>query len=438
MPETQSGKRIVVIGGGPAGVFAAIEAKRTDPAAHVVLLTDESCEPYEKPPLSKAVLTGKALPEHAPIAGPGGAAAHNVVLERTALAAAIDRAAREVVTAGGRRYRYDALVLATGSLVRELPQLPLGMARVHYLRTEADARALAAALRGCKHLVVVGGGLIGLEAAASAAELSVRTTVLEVAPRILARVCDEETGAFIADEHRRHGIDLRTGTMIARVRGNDDGIAIATEAGETFAADLVVVGTGVKPNDALAAAAGLATDNGIVVDENCRTSDPAIFAAGDAVRFPAPHGLVRLENWRHAQDQGAVAGRNAAGANETYRTVPSFWSEQYGLYVQGVGWPPPQPTERIRRPLPGKSTLSFEIGGRRPRLRHGHQRAARPRRRAPPHRAPHKGRRRRPRRSPSPAGVVAEGECVIAYLSPRAGRGRLSAAKQGEGALPRV
>ena len=111
------------------------------------------------------------------------------------------------------------------------------------------------------------------------------------------------------------------------------------EGGANFTADLVVVGTGVKPNDSLAAAAGLATDNGIIVDEHCRTSDPAIFAAGDAVRFPAPHGLVRLENWRHALDQGAVAGRNAAGASETYRTVPSFWSEQYDLYIQGVGWP---------------------------------------------------------------------------------------------------
>src|ERR1700722_17731804 len=153
MPETQSSKNIVVVGGGPAGVFAAIAAKRTDPAAHVRLLTDEACEPYEKTPLSKAVLTGKALPEHALIAGPGGAAAHNVVLEQTAQCSAIDRAAGEVVTVGSRRYRYDALVLATGSLVRELPILPLGMKRVHYLRTEADARALAAALSGCRRLV---------------------------------------------------------------------------------------------------------------------------------------------------------------------------------------------------------------------------------------------------------------------------------------------
>jgi 3-phenylpropionate/trans-cinnamate dioxygenase ferredoxin reductase component len=358
---SQASKKIVVIGGGPAGVFAAIEAKRADPAASVLLLTDEACEPYEKPPLSKAVLTGKALPEHALIAGPKGTIAHDVVLERTAVVTGIDRAAREVVAADGRHYRYDALVLATGSLVRELAQLPLGMPRVHYLRTEADSRALAAALRGCKHLVVVGGGLIGLEAAASAAELGLRVTVLEVAPRILARVCDAETGAFIADEHRRHGVDLHTATAIVGVRGTADAIEIETSAGTILAADTVVVGTGVRPNDALAAAAGLATDNGIVVDEYCRTADPAIFAAGDAVRFPAPHGLVRLENWKHALDQGAVAGRNAAGKSEAYRTVPSFWSEQYDLYIQGLGYAPARPGVRVRRPLAGKSMLSFEI-----------------------------------------------------------------------------
>jgi 3-phenylpropionate/trans-cinnamate dioxygenase ferredoxin reductase component len=360
MAEAQS-RNIVVIGGGPAGVFAAIEAKRTDATAQVRLLTDEACEPYEKPPLSKAVLTGKARPEHALIAGKAGTASHNVVLEQAAACTAIDRVARVVVTGSGHRYPYDTLVLATGSLVRELPNLPLGMARVQYLRTEADARALAVALRQCRHLVVVGGGLIGLEAAASATELGVKTTVLEIAPRILARVCDEETGAIVADAHRRHGIDLRTGTAIAGVRGGTDGVAMTIAGGETLLADLIVVGTGVKPNDTLAAAAGLATDNGIIVDEYCRTSDPAIFAAGDAVRFPGPHGPIRLENWRHALDQGAVAGRNAAGASEAYRTVPSFWSEQYDLYIQGVGWPQPAPGERVRRPLAGNGLLGFEI-----------------------------------------------------------------------------
>src|SRR5207245_3103983 len=131
-------------------------------------------------------------------------------------------------------------------------------------------------------------------------------------------------------------------TTLASVEPQADGrIAVVTGAADRLVADLVVVGTGSKADDELAAAAGLTTNDGIVVDAQCRTSDPAIFAAGDAVRFPGPNGLVRLENWRHAQDQGAVAGRNAAGASDTYATLPSFWSEQYDLYIQAVGWPVP-------------------------------------------------------------------------------------------------
>jgi 3-phenylpropionate/trans-cinnamate dioxygenase ferredoxin reductase subunit len=259
--------RIVIVGGGPAGVYAAIAAKKTDPSAEVVLLTDEHCEPYEKPPLSKAVLCGKALPEHAPTAGRGGTAAHDVRLERGACCTAIDRAAREVTTASGRRYPYDALVLAPGSLVRELPQWPVGMPRVHYLRTECDARALKASLAPCQHLVLIGGGLIGLEVAASASTLGIKTTVLEVGPRILARVCDEETGRFIALAHMQHGVTIHTGSMVDRVQPTAAGIDITTKDGHVLSADVVVVGAGVKPNLALAAGAGLEIDDGIVVDE---------------------------------------------------------------------------------------------------------------------------------------------------------------------------
>jgi NADPH-dependent 2,4-dienoyl-CoA reductase/sulfur reductase-like enzyme len=358
-------RNIVVVGGGPAGVFAAIGARKQDPAATVALLTDEACEPYEKPPLSKAVLLGKAAPHDAPIAGPQGLAGHGVNLVLNATVDAVDRAGRAVTTVDGKRMPYDALVLATGSVVREIPPLPLGMPRVHYLRTETQARALAAELRASQQLVVIGGGLIGLEVAASAAELGVRTTVLEMMPRILARVCDEETGVRIDAEHRRRGVDLRLGVALSGAAAAPDGrIAITTSNGDTIAADIVVVGTGAKPDDRLAAAAGITCDNGIVVDEFCRTGDPAIFAAGDVVRFPGPHGLVRLEDWRHAQDQGAVAGRNAAGASDTYRSVPSFWSEQYDLYIQGVGWPSPT-AQRVRRPLAGNSMLAFETDGTR-------------------------------------------------------------------------
>jgi NADPH-dependent 2,4-dienoyl-CoA reductase/sulfur reductase-like enzyme len=358
-------RNIVVIGGGPAGVFAAINAKKHAQAVAVTLVTDEACEPYEKPPLSKAVLLGKAVPRDAPIAGPQGLAGHGVSIALDTMCTAIDRSAREIATAGGKRLPYDALVLATGSQVREIPPLPPGMPRVHYLRTETHARTLAAELRTSQHLVVIGGGLIGLEVASSAAALGVRVTVIEMLPRILARVCDEETGARIAAAHRRRGVDLRVGTALASAQPAPDGrIAITTGGGETLAADIVVVGTGAKPDDRLAAAAGIKCDNGIVVDEYCRTSDPAIFAAGDVVRFPGPHGLVRLEDWRHAQDQGAVAGRNAAGVTDVYRSIPSFWSEQYDLYVQGLGWPAPD-APRVRRPMAANSMLSFETDGTR-------------------------------------------------------------------------
>jgi NADPH-dependent 2,4-dienoyl-CoA reductase/sulfur reductase-like enzyme len=353
-------RNIVVVGGGPAAVFAAIEAKRRDGAATVTLLTEEDCEPYEKPPLSKAVLLGKARPEDAPIAGRGGLAAHGVVLVRNARCTAIDRTAREAVTPAGR-FSYDRLVIASGSVMRELPPLPPGAPRVHYLRTAAQARALADALATCKHLLVVGAGLIGLEVAASAAERNIEVTVLEVAPRIMGRVCDEDTSARIQQEHQRHGVEIVLAAEIVQVTRQLDGqIAIETADNELYVGDHVVIGAGVRPDDALAAAAGLRVADGIVVDAQCRTSDPAIFAAGDCTRFPGPAGLVRLENWRHAQEHGAIAGRNAAGADDSYAAVPSFWSEQYDLYIQGVGWPEPG-VERVRRPLAGKGTLMLEL-----------------------------------------------------------------------------
>jgi 3-phenylpropionate/trans-cinnamate dioxygenase ferredoxin reductase subunit len=352
-------RNIVVIGGGPAAVFAAIEAKKKDGAANVTLITDEACEPYEKPPLSKAVLLGKAKPEDALIAGPGGLAKYGVAVRLGTRCTGIDRAARQLVTTGGP-VPYDALVIGTGSVMRELPLLPMGMPRVHYLRTEAHARAIKDELAACKHLVVIGAGLIGLEAAASAAELGIKVTVIEYAPRIMARACDEETGAIILAEHRHRGVDFELSSSVTKVTPQPDGsLALETSNGKSYVADLVLVGTGVKPDDALAAAAGLNVEDGIVVDAQCRTSDPNIFAAGDATRFAAPQGTVRLENWRHAQDHGVIAGRNAAGGSDAYDTVPSYWSEQYDLYIQGLGWPDAT-AKRIRRPLPNKSALLLE------------------------------------------------------------------------------
>jgi NADPH-dependent 2,4-dienoyl-CoA reductase/sulfur reductase-like enzyme len=358
-------RRIVIVGAGPAGVGAALAARQQDPSADILLLTDELCEPYEKPPLSKAVLTGKAKPHEAPIAGPGGVGGHGIALKAGARCAAIDRSGRAVATETGERIPYDVLVLATGSINRVLPMFPPGQPRIHYLRHQGEALALREELARSRALVVVGAGLIGLEVAASAAELGIKTTVLELAPRILARVCDPETSSLIQAHHAAHGVDIRLGTAITGTRTLPDGRIAVETPGDTFIADLVVVGTGVVPDDRLAKAAGLETQDGILVDDHCVTSDRTVLAAGDCTRFPGPGGPVRLENWRHAQEHGAVAGRNAAGGEATYNTTPSFWSEQYDLYIQGMGWPLPQPSQQVRRQIGPNAMLRFDLDGDR-------------------------------------------------------------------------
>ncbi|HLH97655.1 MAG TPA: FAD-dependent oxidoreductase [Xanthobacteraceae bacterium] len=355
-------RRIVIVGAGPAGVGAAIAARQQDALADVILIADEHSEPYEKPPLSKAVLTRKAEPHDAPIAGPQGIGGHNITLKPGTRVISIDRDGRAVVTAGGERIAYDVLVLATGSVNRVLPVLPPGP-DIHYLRTEAEALALRERLARSRTLLVVGAGLIGLEVAASATELGLKVTVIEVAPRILVRVCDAETSHFVQAHHAAHGVDIRLATAITGVRASPQGVAIETGAGETLWGEMVVVGTGVIPDDRLAKAAGLDTQDGIVVDDHCFTAERTILAAGDCTRFVGPRGPVRLENWRHAQEQGAVAGRNAAGGDATYNVTPSFWSEQYDLYIQGMGWPLSQPTASVRRQIGPNAMLRFDLDG---------------------------------------------------------------------------
>jgi 3-phenylpropionate/trans-cinnamate dioxygenase ferredoxin reductase component len=357
------GRRIIIVGGGPAGVGAALAARQQDASADIMLIDHEAGEPYEKPPLSKAVLTGKAMPQDAPIAGPKGVAGANVV-RKTARIAQLDRAAKLAITADAEPIAYDALVLATGARNRILPMFPADQPGIYYVRTADEALALKAHLNVAKSLLLIGGGVVGLEIAASAAELGIKVTVVEIAPRILARVCDEETAAIIHRRHRDFGVDIRANTVCTGLQALPDGKrAVVTKAGETLSADIIVVGAGAMPDDALASSAGLAVQDGILVDDHGRTSDPAIFAAGDCARFPGPSGPVRLENWRHAQEHGALAGRNAAGGDAAYNPVPSFWSEQYDLYIQGMGWPIAQPGARVRRKISDKASVLFELDG---------------------------------------------------------------------------
>src|SRR5437899_9363042 len=250
-------RKIVVVGGGPAGVAAALAAKQQDAAADVVLLSDEHCEPYEKPPLSKAVLTGKAMPHDAPIAGPAGIAGKGITLKLNARVKEIDRAGKAVTTEAGERISYDALILATGSYNRVLPMFPQGPG-IHYLRTIDESLALKADLARSKSALVVGGGVVGLEIASSAAELGLKTTVIEIAPRILARVCDEETAAIIHERHRKAGVDIRLGTAATALRPlSGDGFEVDTNTGIPVLVDCIVVGVGIVPEDHLAKAAGL-------------------------------------------------------------------------------------------------------------------------------------------------------------------------------------
>jgi NADH dehydrogenase FAD-containing subunit len=294
------------------GSVCRVEAKHRDPEASVALISEEPSEPYERPPLLKAVLLGKVRAADAPIAGPKGLAGHGVNLECNTRCTDIDRAAREIVTASGRRFGYDALVIATGSLVREIHVLSLGTPHIHYLRTEAHARALADKLKTARHLVVVGGGLIGLEVAASAAELGVKVTVIDATPPGSDVRCEHASPPWCRHPPQRRGDPCAGhGGRPHRAQNlHQRDIDCRSYCGRRGRATgrSACRGGGARKTESLSTPGG--------------TSDPDIYAAGDAARFPGPNGLMHREDWRHAQDQGVVAGRNGAGANDEYRSVP--------------------------------------------------------------------------------------------------------------------
>ena len=334
MPET-----LVVVGGGQAASSLVAGLRAAGDSRPVVLVSEEPDPPYRRPPLSKGYLAGGTPAERLAIRPERWYAENGVALRLGQRVEAIDRAARTVRLAGGEALGYARLALATGASPRRLPDsIGGGLAGVHVLRSRADADALGGELAPGRRIAIVGGGYIGLEAAASAAARGARVAVVEMAERILQRVAAAETSAWFRELHAGHGVAIRESTGLRRIAG-EGGRAVAVELddGETLAADAVVVGVGVRPNDGLAAAAGLAADDGILVDEFCRTSDPAIVAAGDCARFPWRGGRVRLESVQNAQDQGAAAARTLAGAPEAYRPIPWFWSDQYDAKLQIAG-----------------------------------------------------------------------------------------------------
>jgi 3-phenylpropionate/trans-cinnamate dioxygenase ferredoxin reductase component len=253
----------------------------------------------------------------------------------------IDRAAQRVALDDGTRLPYDALLLATGSRARRLTARGATLEGVHELRTVADVDRLRGRLRPGARMVIVGGGYIGLEVAATARELGLEVTVLEMAERVMNRVVCPPVSAFYEAEHARHGVRIVCGARVRELL--DDGAgsvrAVSTEDGGEYPADLVLVGVGVAAADELASAAGLHCDNGIVVDEHCRTSDPGIFAAGDCTNFPCLHygRRVRLESVDNAFEQAVSAAVNVLGTPAPHDKVPWFWSDQFDLKLIIVG-----------------------------------------------------------------------------------------------------
>jgi len=335
----------VIVGGGQAGGRAAEAMRAAGFEGRIVCLASEPERPYERPPLSKGVLTGEAAESAVYLRTPAYYAENGIEVWTGAAAGHIDREARAVALTDGRRVPYDRLLLATGSRLKRLP-VPGGDLRgVYYLRTLADSRDLRDALAPGARVVIVGGGYIGLEVAASAVKRGCAVTVLEGAATVMARQLAPELGSWFAEQHRARGVDVVTGAQVAGFEARPDAPeragAVRCADGSVYPADAVVVGVGVAPATELAERAGLTCDDGVVVDEHGRTDDPAIFAAGDVTRHPNPvlGRRIRLESWQNAQYQAEAAGRSMADVPTEYRVVPWFWSDQFDQNLQMLGLP---------------------------------------------------------------------------------------------------
>jgi 3-phenylpropionate/trans-cinnamate dioxygenase ferredoxin reductase subunit len=353
---------MVIVGAGQAGGRAALTLRDLGHDGPIVLLGAEAAAPYERPPLSKAFLTGEREAAEFTFASADVLAAAGIEFRPACRVAAIDRASRTVRFGSGERLAYGKLLLATGRRARRLP-LPTAVAdRVHYLRDLGDARRLMDGLAGGRHLLVVGGGFIGLEVAASAVSLGCRVTVVDVAPRVLSRIVPPPLATLLQARHEAAGVAIRLGTGIERVANAGDRLLATLTDGSALEIDLMLVGIGAVPRTELAEAAGLRVDHEVAVDATLATSDPDIFAAGDVCAWPDADGtgLIRLESWQNAEAQGALAARNMLGAGEAYAVLPWFWSEQYELTLQIAGRPE-LPARTVARAVGADGRLLFHL-----------------------------------------------------------------------------
>ena len=329
----------VIIGAGQAGAQAAHSLRQSGHEGGIVMLGDEAHPPYQRPPLSKKYLSGELEAERLWLRPAEFYETNHIDLKLGTSVSSIDREAGKVVCADGSTVDYDKLLLATGTRPRMLSLPGFDLPGVQPLRTLADVDRLRALMAVPRRIVIVGGGYVGLEVAAVARGLGHEVMVLESQVRVLNRVVAPELSDFFQALHTSRGVVLRFGVSAAGVEGDGQVEAVRLTSGERIECDLVLVAVGAVPNTELAEAAGLAVEDGISVDASCRTSDPAIFAAGDCTRFPAARygRTIRLESVQNAIDQAKAAANAIIGKDVTYDPVPWFWSDQYEVKLQIAG-----------------------------------------------------------------------------------------------------
>jgi 3-phenylpropionate/trans-cinnamate dioxygenase ferredoxin reductase component len=330
---------ILIVGGGQAGAQAVDTLRREGFSGRLILVCDEDMLPYQRPPLSKKFLSGELAAERLLFRHRAFYDEHAVELKLGARAIGVHPSTRQVVLSGGEELEYDRLLLCLGAFPRPLTCPGADLRGVNYLRNVGDAAAIAEGLKSGARVVIIGGGYIGLEAAATARQMGCAVTVLEMADRIMNRVVASNVSEYFAHEHRTQGVRIVCNSRVVRLQGGDRVENVVCADGSQYPADSLIVGVGALPNSQLASAAGLTCDNGIVVDENCRTSDPAIYAAGDCTNYFSPRyqSRVRLESVDNAFEQSKVAASNMLGHPAVYDRVPWFWSDQYDNKLLIVG-----------------------------------------------------------------------------------------------------
>ncbi|MCM2561829.1 FAD-dependent oxidoreductase [Lutimaribacter sp. EGI FJ00015] len=328
---------VVVVGAGQAGASLVAKLRSSGFDGKITMVGEEAAPPYQRPPLSKKYLLGELEVERLYLRPESYYAENAINLHLSEAVTAIDPADK-VVIAGGRSLAYDQLVLATGAEPRRLPPAIGGALQgIYTVRNLRDVDAMAPEFRDGARVLIVGGGYIGLEAAAVAASKGLQVVLVEMADRILQRVAAPETSTYFRDLHRAHGVDIREGVGLERLTGGDRVTGAVLADGTELEVDFVIVGVGITPATELAAAAGLEIDNGIKADAQGRTSDPAIWTAGDCASFPHAGGRLRLESVPNAIDMAECVAENIMGAEKTYVPQPWFWSDQYDVKLQIAG-----------------------------------------------------------------------------------------------------